>query len=95
MPAVGASAAYDLEHPAGLGGSGWGSPPSATPLQLLTALSIAENLVLLTFNQDVYFSGLLDPTDAYPKKELKKWRRHIILEKPAITVVLDEVPGSD
>lgn len=34
---------------------------------------------------------LMDPTNAYPKQELKKWRRHIILEKPDITVVLDEV----
>ncbi|MCE5251976.1 heparinase II/III-family protein [bacterium] len=34
---------------------------------------------------------LMDPSDAYPKKELKKWRRHIILEKPVITVVVDEV----
>jgi hypothetical protein len=34
---------------------------------------------------------LMDATDAFPKKELKKWRRHIILEKPLITVVVDEV----
>ena len=34
---------------------------------------------------------LMDPTGAYPGKELKGWRRHIILEKPVITVVLDEV----
>ncbi len=34
---------------------------------------------------------LMDPTDAYPKKELKSWRRHVILEKPHITIVLDEV----
>jgi hypothetical protein len=40
---------------------------------------------------------LMDPTNAYPKNELKGWRRHIILEKPEITVVLDEInanPGS-
>jgi hypothetical protein len=40
----------------------------------------------------------MDPTHAYPGKELKRWRRHIVLEKPAITVVLDEVetlPGAD
>ncbi|MCE5249462.1 heparinase II/III family protein [bacterium] len=37
---------------------------------------------------------IMDPTNAYPKKEMKSWRRHIILEKPVITVVLDEV-GSD
>ena len=34
---------------------------------------------------------LMDLTHAYPGKELKSWRRHIILEKPFITVVLDEV----
>ena len=40
---------------------------------------------------------LMDPTHAYPGKELKKWRRNIILEKPAVTVILDEVgsaPGA-
>lgn len=39
----------------------------------------------------------MDPTNAYPKKELKAWKRHVILEKPEITVVLDEItadPGS-
>ena len=35
--------------------------------------------------------ALMDPSNAYPGKELKKWRRHIILEKPVITVVVDEV----
>ena len=34
---------------------------------------------------------LMDPSGAYPKKELKNWRRHIVLEKPDIAVVLDEV----
>jgi hypothetical protein len=34
---------------------------------------------------------LMDPTNAYPKKELKGWRRHVILEKPEITVVLDDI----
>jgi hypothetical protein len=41
---------------------------------------------------------LMDPTHAYPGKELRKWRRSIVLEKPALTVVLDEVganPGSE
>ena len=37
---------------------------------------------------------LMDPAGAYPGKELKGWRRHIILEKPHITVVLDEVRSS-
>ena len=34
---------------------------------------------------------LLDASKAYPGKELKKWRRHIILEKPVITILLDEI----
>ena len=41
---------------------------------------------------------IMDPTNAYPKKELKKWRRHVLLDKPVITVVVDEVkanPGSE
>jgi hypothetical protein len=37
---------------------------------------------------------LMDPTHAYPNKEMKKWRRSIVLEKPVITVVLDEVDAS-
>lgn len=41
---------------------------------------------------------LMNPTKAYPNKELKEWKRHIILYKPEITVVLDEIsakPGSE
>jgi len=34
---------------------------------------------------------LMDPTNAYPKVELNGWRRHVIIEKPEITVVLDEI----
>jgi hypothetical protein len=34
---------------------------------------------------------LLDATGAYRKEHLKGWRRHIILEKPLITVIVDEV----
>ena len=34
---------------------------------------------------------LMDATNAYPKKELKKWRRNVVLEKPQITLVLDEI----
>jgi hypothetical protein len=40
---------------------------------------------------------LMDPTKAYPGKELKKWRRNIVLDKPSTTLILDEVdaaPGS-
>ena len=38
---------------------------------------------------------LMDPTNAYPKKELKKWRRNILLEKPEITLVLDEIHANN
>ena len=34
---------------------------------------------------------LMDPTNAYPKVELQGWRRHIVLEKPVITLVVDEI----
>jgi len=40
----------------------------------------------------------MNPTKAYPNNELKEWKRHVILEKPGITVLLDEVeanPGSE
>ncbi|MBT6762997.1 MAG: hypothetical protein HOA90_00540, partial [Prolixibacteraceae bacterium] len=33
----------------------------------------------------------MNPTKAYPNNELKEWKRHVILDKPEITVVLDEV----
>ncbi len=39
----------------------------------------------------------MNPTKAYPNQELKEWKRHIVLEKPEITLVLDEIeaePGS-
>lgn len=39
--------------------------------------------------------ALLDPTHAYPNRELKSWRRHILLDKPEITVLLDEVESSE
>ena len=38
--------------------------------------------------------AILDPTKAYPGKELKSWRRHITLDKPDITVVVDEVKSA-
>ena len=39
----------------------------------------------------------MNPTKAYPNIELKEWKRHIVHEKPEITLVLDEIeaePGS-
>ncbi len=38
--------------------------------------------------------ALLDPTNAYVGTDLKGWRRHVILEKPDIAVVLDEVKSA-
>ena len=41
---------------------------------------------------------LMDPSGAYPGLQLKGWRRHIILDKPEVTVVIDEVtadPGAE
>ena len=41
---------------------------------------------------------LMDASDAYKGVELKGWRRHVILEKPEITLVLDEIiskPGAE
>jgi hypothetical protein len=41
---------------------------------------------------------LMDPTNAYPGRSLKKWRRHIVLEKPSVTLIMDEIscaPGSE
>ena len=40
---------------------------------------------------------LMDGANAYPRQELKGWRRHFILDKPAVTVLLDEIktaPGA-
>lgn len=38
--------------------------------------------------------ALIDPSNAYPKVELKGWRRHIILEKPRIAIIIDEVKSA-
>lgn len=47
---------------------------------------------------DVRDYTLMDCGNAYPKKEMKSWRRHIVLEKPNVAIVLDEIvsaPGSE
>jgi len=39
----------------------------------------------------------MNPTKAYPDKELQEWKRNIVLEKPEITIIVDEIkakPGS-
>ncbi len=41
---------------------------------------------------------LINPAHAYPDKELEKWRRNVILQKPVAALILDEVeakPGSE
>jgi hypothetical protein len=41
---------------------------------------------------------LMDPSGAYPGKELRGWCRHIVLDKPDAVIVLDEVssaPGAE
>lgn len=37
---------------------------------------------------------LMNPTNAYPKKELKNWRRHVILSKPNLTLIVDEIKAT-
>jgi hypothetical protein len=37
---------------------------------------------------------LMDPSNAYPKIELKGWRRHVVFDKPEITLVLDEISAN-
>ncbi len=37
---------------------------------------------------------LMDPSNAYPKVELKEWRRHVSLDKPVVAVVLDEIKAN-
>ena len=37
---------------------------------------------------------IMDPTNAYPKKEMKRWRRHVTLDKPVVTVVVDEIESA-
>ena len=42
--------------------------------------------------------AVLDPTKAYPNRDLKRWRRHVILDKPDVAVIVDEVsckPGGE
>lgn len=49
------------------GGSGWGGPVEDVPA-LQSAVAVAENVVQLTFNVPVYFTGLLDVADASNRK---------------------------
>jgi hypothetical protein len=52
---------------AGYGSGGWGGP-ATTPLSLLSAVAVGENVVQLTFSGPVYFSGLLDAPDGSSRK---------------------------
>ncbi len=48
-------------------------------------------------SSDKYDYVIMNPTNAYPKKELQQWKRHVLLDKPEITLVVDEItakPGS-
>jgi hypothetical protein len=51
------------------GGGGWGRTPwgggssLSAPMELLSAIAIAENVVELTFSEVPFFSGLLDAND--------------------------------
>lgn len=36
----------------------------------------------------------MNPTNAYPKKELKEWKRHIVLDKPEIAIIVDEIAAN-
>ena len=37
---------------------------------------------------------LMNPTKAYPNEELKEWKRHVVLEKPNVSVALDEITAN-
>ncbi|MFA6471320.1 MAG: heparinase II/III family protein [Candidatus Latescibacterota bacterium] len=55
--------------------------------------SYAGNVIEFRPGKDRDYA-LLDPSGAYPKIELNGWRRHIILEKPRIMIVIDEVKSA-
>jgi len=46
------------------GGGGWGGPVSGGMLLALSVEARSENVLRVTFNMPVYFSGVLDPLDA-------------------------------
>lgn len=52
--------------------------------------SIGGDVLEYRYGDDLEYV-LMDGTNAYPKQELKKWRRHLTLDKPVVTVVLDEI----
>jgi len=52
--------------------------------------SIGGDVLEYRYGDDLEYM-LMDGTNAYPKQELKGWRRHFILDKPTVTVVLDEI----
>lgn len=52
--------------------------------------SIGGDVLEYRYGDDLEYM-LMDGTNAYPKDELKGWRRHFILDKPTVTVVLDEI----
>ncbi len=56
--------------------------------------SVGGEVVEFRSGGDIDYA-LLDPTHAYPGRELKSWRRHVVLDKPEITVLMDEVGSSN
>ena len=38
---------------------------------------------------------LMNPTNAFPKKELKHWTRSVLLEKPNLTLLLDKIKANN
>lgn len=53
--------------------------------------------VLLFNSSEKYDYVVMDPTKAYPGKELLGWHRHVIYVKPEVTLVVDEMntrPGA-
>lgn len=55
--------------------------------------SVGGDVLEYRYGDDLEYV-LMDGSNAYPKKELKKWRRHFILDKPEVTVVLDEITSA-
>jgi hypothetical protein len=53
-------------------------------------MSISGEVLEFRTGDDMDYT-LMDASNAYPREELKGWRRHIILDKPVKSIILDEV----
>jgi hypothetical protein len=58
--------------------------------QQISGLGVGGKVVEFRTGKTIDYT-FMDLSGAYPGKELKKWQRHLILSKPAITVVLDDI----